>query len=330
MSQRHRERSLEDMQDMIQEQKVATREAYGKTLASLGRENKNIVALDADLSKSTKTSEFAKEFPERFFQMGIAEQDMMGTAAGLATCGKIPFASTFAIFATGRAFDQVRNTIASAGLNVKIAASHAGITVGEDGSSHQSIEDIALMRVLPNMTIIVPADHVETGKAVRAAAAMRGPVYIRLGRSPVPTIFDESYDFKIGKAVILRDGEDVTIAATGIMVSKALEAADELKKGGISARVLNIHTIKPIDEESLVRAAKETGAIVTVEEHTVVGGLGSAVCEVLGEKCPVPVERLGLRDRFGQSGKPDELLAEYGLETGDILETARRAIGRKR
>ncbi|SHM58312.1 transketolase [Caldanaerovirga acetigignens] len=302
--------------------KIATRDAYGEALAELGEEIKEIVVLDADLSKSTKTSVFAKKFPERFFNMGIAEQNLMGTAAGLATCGKIPFASTFAIFATGRAFEQVRNSICYPNLNVKIAATHAGITVGEDGATHQSIEDIALMRVMPNMTVISPADATETKMAVRAAAQIKGPVYLRLGRHPVETIFGEGYEFKPGKGVILREGKDVAIIATGVMVAEALKAAEMLEKDDIKAMVVNIHTIKPIDEEVILKAA-ECGAIVTAEEHSIIGGLGSAVAEVLSEKKPVPIKRIGIRDVFGMSGKPEELMKAYGLAAEDIAEAAR-------
>jgi transketolase len=302
--------------------KIATREAYGEALAELGEEIKDIVVLDADLSKSTKTSVFAKKFPERFFNMGIAEQNLMGTAAGLATCGKIPFASTFAIFATGRAFEQIRNSICYPNLNVKIAATHAGITVGEDGATHQSIEDIALMRALPNMTVISPADATETKMAVRAAAQMKGPVYLRLGRHPVDTIFGEGCEFKPGKGVILREGRDVAIIATGVMVAEALKAAEILEKDGIDAMVINIHTIKPIDEEVILKAA-ECGAIVTAEEHSIIGGLGSAVAEVLSEKKPVPIKRIGIKDVFGMSGKPEELMKAYGLTAEDIAEAAR-------
>jgi transketolase len=309
-------------------QKTATRAAYGKALVKLGELNPNVVVLDADLSKSTKTEGFAKRFPERFFQMGIAEADMMGTAAGLAASGKIPFASSFAIFASGRAFDQVRQTAGYGRLNVKIGASHGGITVGEDGASHQSIEDIALMRVIPGMTVIVPADAEETEQAVFAAARHEGPVYIRTGRSPVPVLFDEDYKFQIGKAATLRDCKDVTIIACGVMVSASLEAAEILAKKGVSARVLNMATIKPIHVDAVVAAAKETGAIVTVEEHSIIGGLGSAVCEVTGEMCPVPVERVGIRDVFGQSGTPHELMQAYGLTGDDIAQAAVRAIDR--
>lgn len=310
---------------------LATREAYGKALVELGEKNKNIVVLDADLSKSTKTADFGKAYPERFFNMGIAEGDMMTTAAGLSTCGKIPFASTFAVFATGRAFEQIRNSICYPELNVKIAATHAGLTVGEDGASHQSIEDISIMRTLPNMTVICPCDDVEARAAVIAAAEYDGPVYIRLGRSSVPTLNDEAtYKYEIGKAVTLREGRDVTIFATGIMVNEAMKAADILKNEGIDAEVINIHTIKPIDVEAVISSAKKTGAVITCEEHNVIGGLGSAVCEVLSENCPVIVKRVGVMDTFGESGKPAELLKEYGLTAGNVASAVREVVGIKR
>jgi transketolase len=310
-------------------QKIATREAYGEALVELGRECKDVVVLDADLSKSTKTASFAKIFPERFYNMGIAEANMMGTAAGLAAAGKIPFVSTFAVFATGRAFDQIRNSIAYPHLNVKICASHAGVTVGEDGGSHQSIEDISLMRSLPGMTVIVPADGPETKQAVRAAAELEGPVYIRLGRSGVPVLFDAEYEFVVGKAATLRQGEDVALLACGIMVAEALEAARTLAEKGIRAQVLNVSTIKPLDTEAVVAAARKTGAVVTCEEHSIIGGLGGAVAETLAEQCPVPLERVGVRDQFGQSGKPSELLAEYGLTVQHIVAAAERVLARK-
>ncbi len=306
--------------------KVATRDAYGKALARLGEENPQVVVLDADLSKSTKTVDFAKAFPERFFNMGIAEANMMGTAAGLAAAGKIPFASTFAIFATGRAFEQVRNSIAYPSLNVKIAASHAGVTVGEDGGSHQAIEDIALMRVLPHMTVIVPSDGPSTEAAVFAAAEHQGPVYLRLGRPGVPILYPEGIDFKIGQAVVLRPGHDLTIIACGIMVSIALEAAEILAGKGIDARVLDCHTIKPLDVVAVLAAAKETGLIVTAEEHSVLGGLGGAVAETVASCYPVPVLRVGLEDCFGQSGKPDELLKEYNLTAERIVAKAQSGL----
>lgn len=310
--------------------KIATREAYGKALQKLGAENKDIVVLDADLAKSTKTGDFAKLFPERFFDMGVAEGNMLGTAAGLAAAGKIPFASSFAVFATGRAFEQIRNSIAYPALNVKIAATHAGISVGEDGASHQSVEDIAIMRVLPNMTVIVPADGTETDKAIRAAVGIKGPVYIRLGRLGLPVIFDENYQFTVGKATQLQEGKDVTIIACGLMVGQAQEAAAELAKEGIAARVLNMHTIKPVDKEAIAAAARETGAIVTAEEHSIIGGLGSAVAEVLAETTPVPMERVGVKDTFGESGPPAELLEKYGLTAREIAAAVKRVLGRKK
>lgn len=298
----------------------ATRESYGQALLNLGEENKDIVVLDADLSKSTKTYDFSKKYPDRFFNMGIAEQNLMGTAAGLAAMGKIPFASTFAVFAAGRAFEIIRNSICYSKQNVKIAATHAGITVGEDGGSHQSIEDIAIMRALPNMVVIVPADDTEARKAIYAAADYKGPVYIRLGRSSVPDIFDESYQFQIGKGSEIKQGNDITIIATGIMTSVALEARELLLKDGISARIINMPCIKPIDKELIIKAAKETKGIITVEEHSVIGGLGSAVCEVIGENHYAPIRRIGINDVFGQSGSPEELLVRYGLTKENICE----------
>ncbi len=309
--------------------KVATRDAYGEALAELGRENPDIVALDADLSKSTKTAVFGKAFPERFFNMGIAEADLMATAAGLAAAGKIPFASTFAVFAAGRAFDQVRNSICYPRLNVKIGASHAGITVGEDGGSHQSVEDIALMRVLPNMTVLVPADGTETRAAVRAAAAIDGPVYVRLGRAGVPTLFNPDYAFRVGEAVILREGRDVSLFACGVMVAEALRAANELAAEGLEAEVVNVSSLKPFDWRTVADSAAKTGAAVSAEEHSIIGGLGGAVAESLAEHAPVPMVRIGLRDTFGESGTPDELMKAYGLTAGDIARAAREAVRRK-
>ncbi len=298
--------------------KIATREAYGNALAEFGSDTR-IVVFDADLSKSTKTDTFKKKYPERFFNMGIAEANMMVTAAGMASCGKIAFASTFAMFAAGRAFEQIRNSICYPKLNVKIAATHAGITVGEDGASHQAIEDIAIMRALPNMTVLSPADAVETRHAIKAAIEHDGPVYIRLGRLNVPVIFaEENYKYELGKGITLSEGNDVTIIATGMMVQAALEAKDALKQEGIDARVIDIHTIKPIDVELIVKAAKETGAIVTAEEHNIIGGLGSAVAEVVTENHPVPVLRVGVMDKFGKSGKPDVLMEMYGLTAANI------------
>ncbi|HBM79561.1 MAG TPA: transketolase [Clostridiaceae bacterium] len=310
-------------------EKIATREAYGKALVELGEKNKNIVVLDADLSKSTKTANFAKKFPERFFDMGISEADMMTTAAGFATCGKIPFASTFAIFATGRAYEQVRNSICYPKLNVKIAATHSGITVGEDGATHQSVEDLSLMRSIPNMCVICPADAVETRAAIFAAVDYKGPVYIRLGRLSVPVIYDENnFKFELGKSILVKGGKDLTIIAVGIMVAKALEAALKLKEEGIDARVIDMHTIKPVDKEAIVKAAKETGAIVTCEEHSIIGGLGSAVAEVLSEEAPVFLKRIGIEDKFGQSGAPDKLMELYGLTSDRIADESRKILKR--
>lgn len=302
--------------------KIATREAYGEALAALGEEIKDLVVLDADLSGSTKTAVFGKKFPERFFNMGIAEQNLMGTAAGLATCGKTAFASSFAMFATGRAFEQVRNSICYPELNVKVAATHAGLTVGEDGATHQTVEDLALMRALPNMTVINPADAVETKKAVRAAALHKGPVYLRLGRYPVEIVSKEEDEFEIGKGVVVKEGKDVAIIATGIMVAEAVKAAELLANDGIDAMVVNIHTLKPIDRELILRAA-ECGAIVTAEEHSVIGALGSAVAEVLAEEKPTRMKMIGIKDQFGQSGKPEELLKLYHLTAEDIAEAAK-------
>ena len=307
--------------------KIATREAYGKALAALANTNENVVVLDADLSKSTKTADFKAVAPEKFFNMGIAEGNMMGVAAGLSTCGKVPFVSTFAMFAAGRAFEQIRNSICYPKLNVKVCATHAGLTVGEDGASHQAIEDISLMRSVPNMVVINPADDIETEAAIKAVAQMEGPCYVRLGRMAVSRVNDEAnYNFVIGKGITLAEGNDVAIIATGIMVEAALEAKGELAKEGINARVINIHTIKPIDEELIIKAAKETGVIVTAEEHSVIGGLGSAVAEVVSENCPVPVLRVGVKDTFGESGKPNELLEKYGLTSNDIVNKVKEVI----
>lgn len=308
---------------------IATREAYGNALVELGEKYKDIVVLDADLSKSTKTNEFKKKFPERFFNIGISEQDLMGTAAGFATCGKIPFASTFAIFATGRAFEQIRNSIAYPNLNVKIAATHAGITVGEDGASHQAIEDIAIMRAIPNMTVINPSDAIITKKAIEASIQHNGPIYIRLGRLGVPVIHKDDVDYKIGKGIVLKEGKDVAIIATGFMVHLALEAAEILKDDGIEARVIDIHTIKPIDKDLIIETAKKTGAIVTAEEHNIIGGLGGAVAEVLSEECPTPLIRVGIKDIFGQSGKPMELVKLYEISSLDIALAVKKVIRQK-
>ncbi|WP_315080243.1 transketolase family protein [uncultured Clostridium sp.] len=311
--------------------KIATREAYGKALVKLSNMNKDVVVLDADLSKSTKTADFKAAAPERFINMGIAEANMMGVASGLSTCGKVPFVSTFAMFAAGRAFEQIRNSICYPKLNVKVCATHAGLTVGEDGASHQSVEDISLMRSIPNMTVINPADAIETEAAILAVAEYNGPCYVRLGRLAVENVNnDADYKFEIGKGVTLANGNDVTIVATGIMVKLALEAKEELAKDGIDARVINIHTIKPIDSELLIKAAKETGAIVTAEEHSIIGGLGSAVSEVLCEEMPVPVLKVGIEDTFGESGKPEQLLKAYGLTTEKIVEKVKKAVSIKR
>ena len=311
-------------------QMAATRDAYGTTLVELGEQNPSVVVLDADLSGSTKTGLFAKKFPERFFNMGIAEANMVCTAAGLAAAGKIPFVSTFAIFAAGRAWEQIRQSVAYPKANVKIVPTHGGVTVGEDGGSHQSVEDIAIMRAIPNMTVIVPADAVETAAAVRAVAAFKGPVYLRLGRNRVPTIFDDSSTFEIGKGTVMVDGTDLTFVTTGLMTAQALIAAERLMKEGISARVLHMATVKPLDGELLLDAALETGAIVTAEEHSIVGGLGGAVAEFLSEQSPTPLVRVGVNDRFGTSGKSEELLKYFGLTHEELEDAARRVLERKR
>ncbi len=315
------------MADVI---KKATREAYGAALAELGAVNEKVIVLDADLAEATKTGMFKKAFPDRFFDTGIAECNMMGVAGGLATTGYTVFASSFAMFAAGRAFEQVRNTIGYPGLNVKIGATHAGISVGEDGASHQCCEDIALMRTIPGMTIVNPADDVEARAAVFAAAEVNGPFYLRFGRLATPRIYDENYKFELGKGVQLKDGTDVTIIATGLMVNEALMAADKLAEEGISAAVVNIHTIKPIDRDIIIKAAEKTGCIVTSEEHSVIGGLGSAVSEVITETVPVPVVKHGVYDEFGQSGPAVELLKVYGLDAEHIAEKAKEAISLKK
>jgi transketolase len=308
---------------------IATRDAYGETLAQLGAEDPRIVVLDADLSGSTKTGIFAKKFPERFFNMGIAEANMIGTAAGMAAVGKIPFASTFAIFAVGRAWEQVRQSVAYGKANVKIVATHGGVTVGEDGGSHQTVEDIAIMRAVPNMTVIVPADGPETAAAIRAVAAFKGPVYVRLGRNKVPSVFSEGDAFEIGKGKVVRHGTDLTFVTTGLMTAHAVTAAETLAGQGISARVLHMGTVKPLDAELLIQAARETGAIVTGEEHSIIGGLGGAVAECLGENFPVPLQRVGVKDRFGTSGKAEELLKYFGLMPDDLAAAARQVLARK-
>ncbi len=299
--------------------KKSTRQAYGEALVELGRQNNNIVVLDADLTKSTKTNLFQEAFPERHINVGIAEADLIGTAAGLATCGKIPFASTFAMFAAGRAFEQIRNTVAYPKLNVKIAPTHAGISVGEDGGSHQSVEDISLMRSIPGMVVLSPADATETKKMIFAAAEYNGPVYIRMGRLDVPVLFDDSYDFQIGVANTIKEGTDVTILATGLMTARALEAAEKLQTEGVSVRVVNVGTIKPLDGETVLKAAQETKFIVTAEEHSVIGGLGSAVSEFLSETHPTLVKKVGIYDVFGQSGKAEELLEKYELTATKLI-----------
>ena len=314
------------MADVI---KVATRDAYGKALVELGEKNPNVVVLDADLAAATKTGAFKKAFPERFFDTGIAEGNMMGVAGGLATTGYTVFASSFAMFSAGRAFEQVRNTIGYPHLNVKIGATHAGISVGEDGASHQCCEDIALMRSIPGMVIINPADDIEARAAVFAAAEHDGPVYMRFGRLAVPRVFDEDYKFEIGKAVTLKEGTDVTIIATGLMVNEAIEASKVLEAEGISVELINMHTIKPLDKAAVVAAAKKTGCIVTAEEHNVIGGLGDAVCDAVCEEYPVPVVKVGVEDTFGKSGPAVELLHIFGLDADNIVAKAKIAISKK-
>jgi transketolase len=309
--------------------KIATRDAYGEKLVELGSKYKDIVVLDADLAKSTKTILFKKNFPDRFFDMGVAEQNLIGTASGLALAGKIPFASTFAVFATGRAYDQLRNTVCYSRLNVRVVSSHAGLTVGEDGGSHQALEDIALARVLPNMTVIVPADAVETHSVLELAVAYKGPMYIRLGRPKVPIVSSDDYRFELGKGCVLRPGSDATIVACGITVAFALEAANILMEKGLDVEVINMASIKPIDSDLIVQSAAKTGAIVTAEEHSIIGGLGSAVAEVLAENMPVPLERVGVKDSFGESGSPEELLDKYGITSHHIAAAVERAVSRK-
>jgi len=298
---------------------MGIRESYGEALAEIGDEFKDIIVMDADLSGSTKTSVFAKKFPERFFNMGIAEADMIGTAAGLAAAGKIPFASTFAIFAVGKAFEQVRQSIAYPNLNAKIVSTHAGVTVGEDGGSHQAIEDISLMRSLPNMTVVVPGDGVETKQVIRAVAEYKGPVYVRGARNKYPKLYDNTHEFKIGKATVMREGTDATVIACGFMVGQAVKACDILKEKGHDVGLINMATIKPIDKDAIINAAKQSGAIVTAEEHSIIGGLGSAVAEVLGENYPCKMKRVGIMDMFGKSGPANELVEKYGLTPDDIV-----------
>lgn len=306
----------------MQAVKIATRESYGNALVELGKEQEDLIVLDADLAAATKTGIFKKAFPDRHIDCGIAEANMTGIAAGLAACGKVPFISTFAMFAAGRAYEQVRNSIGYPHLNVKIGATHAGISVGEDGATHQCNEDLALMRAIPGMVVINPCDDVEARAAVKAAYAHKGPVYLRFGRLPAPVLHDpETYRFEIGKGVLLRDGKDITIFATGLCVSQALLAAEKLREDGVEAQVIDIHTIKPLDEDMVVSAAAKTGRVFTVEEHSIIGGLGSAVSETLSEKHPVKVTRIGILDTFGESGPAAELLHKYGLDAGGIYNT---------
>lgn len=306
--------------------KISTRQAYGDALTELGRENENIIVMDADLSKSTMTAGFKKEFPERFFNAGIAEANMMGMAAGLALSGKTVFASTFAMFAAGRAYEIIRNSIAYPKANVKICATHAGITVGEDGASHQCIEDLALMRVIPGMTVVHPADAVSTRKLLEQIAAEDGPAYVRLGRLNIPVLYDENAEIQLGKGNCVREGSDVTVIACGLMVNEALMAAEKLEKDGISVRVIDMHTIKPLDEDIIVKAASETKAVITAEEHSVIGGLGAAVAEVLVRKHPVKMAMVGIQDRFGQSGKPPVLMEEYNITAKDIVKAVKETL----
>ena len=300
--------------------KKATRQSYGEALLELGKENKNVVVFDADLSTATKTELFAKEFPDRFFDMGIAEQNMISTAAGMATCGKIAYASTFAVFAAGRAYDQIRNSVCYPKLNVKICATHAGITVGEDGATHQMIEDISLMRTLPNMTVISTSDDIETKWAVKEISKINGPVYLRLSRLATPVIYDENQKFEIGKAIQIGNGTDATIFATGVTVSEALKAQEKLKEKGIDVRVVDIHTIKPIDRDMIIKCAKETKKLISIEDHNIIGGLGSAISEVLTDECPTKLIRLGINDTFGKSGNAVELMKYFGITADDIIE----------
>lgn len=315
---------------MADKKKQATRESYGEALVELGAKYDNLIVLDADLAGATKTGMFKKAYPDRFFDCGIAEQNLVGVAAGLTAAGKLVFCSSFAMFAAGRAYEQVRNAVGYTHLNVKIGATHAGLSVGEDGATHQCCEDIALMRTIPGMTILNPADCVEAKAAVHAAAAYEGPVYLRFGRLAVEQIFDEDYRFEIGKGVLLREGADVTIVGTGLMVGESLKAAEQLADEGISARVIDMHTIKPLDGEILLKAAQETGALVTAEEHSVIGGLGGAVSEYLSECCPVPVLRVGVNDQFGRSGPAVEVLKRYGLTAENIVAKAKAAIAMKK
>ena len=300
--------------------KIATRESFGKALVELGKENENVVVLTADLAGATKTSLFEKEFPDRFINVGIAEQNMIGISAGLATTGKIPFASTFAMFAAGRAYDQIRNSVAYPKLNVKICGTHAGVTVGEDGATHQMLEDLSLMRSIPNMTVLCTSDDVQTKWAIKEMAKIDGPVYIRLARVATPVIYDKNQKFEIGKAIQIGEGTDATIFATGVVVSEAIKAKEELEKENINIRVVDVHTIKPIDREMIIKCAKETKKLITIEDHSVIGGLGTAVCEVLSEEYPTKVVRMGMQDKFGKSGKAEQLLKYFKLDSEAIIE----------
>ena len=304
----------------MKEEKKATRQSYGEALLELGKENENIVVLDADLAGATKTDIFAKEFPNRFFDMGIAESNMMATAAGFATCGKIPYASTFAVFAAGRAYDQIRNSICYPKLNVKICATHCGVTVGEDGATHQMLEDLALMRTLPNMTVLSVSDDIQTKWAVKEISKIQGPVYLRLARMGTPIIYDENTKFEIGKAVQIGDGTDATVFATGVTVAEALKAKEILEEKGINIRVVDMYTIKPIDENIIIKSAQETEKLISIEDHNVIGGLGSAISEVLTEKCPTKLIRLGINDTFGKSGKAEELMKYFGITAQNIVD----------
>ena len=308
---------------MNEDKKIATRQSYGEALAKIGKENKNIVVLDADLSGSTKTSIFAKEFPDRFINVGIAEQNLMGISAGLAAYGKIPYVSTFAVFAAGRAYDQVRTSICYPNLNVKICATHSGITAGEDGATHQMLEDISLMRTLPNMQVFSPSDDIQTKWLIEEISKIQGPVYVRLARMATPVIYGENQKFEIGKMVQLGEGTDASIFATGVMVSEALKAQEKLAQEGINVRVIDVHTIKPIDREMVVKCAKETYKLITIEDHSIIGGLGSSICEVLSEEYPKKVTRIGMKDRFGKSGKADQLLKYFKMDSEAIIEAVK-------
>lgn len=307
------------------DKKIATRQSYGEALRDLGKENENIVVFDADLAEATKTSLFKKEFQNRFFDMGISEQDMVSTAAGISTCNKIPYVSSFAMFLAGRAYEQIRNSVGYPHLNVKLCATHAGITVGEDGATHQCLEDISLMREIPGMTVMCTSDDIQTKWAVKEISKINGPVYLRLCRLANPIIYEDGTTFEIGKAVQIGDGNDATIIATGITVSEAIKAKEELLKEGINVRVLDIHTIKPIDKEAIIKCAKETKKIITIEDHNIIGGLGSAVCEVLAEEYPCKVVRMGIKDCFGKSGNASKLMEYYGITSKNIIEEVKKA-----